>query len=41
MRALITLLIDVLFVKGVGLAKDVVLDEGGLVHFKADRNVSL
>jgi hypothetical protein len=40
MRALITLLRDILFVKGVGLAKDVELDEGGLVQFKPDRNVS-
>jgi hypothetical protein len=40
MRAFITLLIDILFVKGVGLAKDVEVDEGGLVDFKSDRNVS-
>ena len=40
MRALLTLLRDILFVKGVGLAKDVELDEGGLVEFKPDRNVS-
>jgi hypothetical protein len=40
MRAFIKLLIDILFVKGVGLAKDVEVDEGGLVDFKPDRNVS-
>jgi hypothetical protein len=40
MRALVTLLRDILFVKGVGLAEDVEIDEGGLVHFKPDRNVS-
>ena len=40
MRALVTLLRDLLFVKGVGLAKDVEIDEGGLVDFKPDRNVS-
>jgi hypothetical protein len=40
LRAFITLLIDVLFVKGVGLSKDVEVDEGGLVDFKTDRNVS-
>ncbi|KDR09908.1 parathyroid hormone/parathyroid hormone-related peptide receptor-like isoform X2 [Zootermopsis nevadensis] len=38
MRAFITLLIDILFVKGVGLSKDVEVDEGGLVDFKTDRN---
>ncbi|PNF18661.1 hypothetical protein B7P43_G05051 [Cryptotermes secundus] len=38
LRAFITLLIDILFVKGVGLAKDVEVDEGGLVDFKPDRN---
>jgi len=40
MRALLTLLRDILFVEGVGLPKDVELDEGGLVEFKTDRNVS-
>jgi hypothetical protein len=40
MRALVSLLRDALFVKGVGLAKDVELNEGGGVDFKPDRNVS-
>jgi len=40
MRALVTLLRDFLFVKGVGLAKDVETNEAGLVDFKPDRNVS-
>jgi hypothetical protein len=40
MRALVTLLRDILFVKGVGLAEDVEIDEGGLVDFKPNRNVS-
>ncbi|KAJ9576991.1 hypothetical protein L9F63_006428, partial [Diploptera punctata] len=37
MRAFITLLLDLLLVKGVGLAKDVVVDENGLVAFLPDR----
>jgi len=40
MRALATILRDILFVQGVGLAKDIEIDEGGLVDFKPDRNVS-
>ncbi|XP_069702579.1 secretin receptor-like isoform X2 [Periplaneta americana] len=38
LRAFVTLLLEVLFVKGVGLAKDVEDVEGGLVSFIPNRN---